>query len=728
MKRINLYRIKFICKDNLSYVITSIFLLLLSIFICQEPSYAKLSQVNSKSVIACDEALKTIQPLNIDKLDVYIGDLYNIVDTDGNLNGYSLGFYVGNEPYGYAIYGIKEESIREFVFNPGIENLYKELESKAEECDEIDENKLIDGIVYDGGIDYSIFDTSGEKINYIDEEIYYSNNGDCENETNKEDDYCVDNVEAVLNSSYVAPGSGYYSGDIWNMCDSADYWNVHNNNDFLGWNIVPDSGLTMITESYSKKNNYKYCCTITSVVGILNWFGYTDVKGNYDKIWNNNPVVITSESNGVKYGGCFLKPIADYLNKNYFKDTSTVAYMDTDVSFEDIVDNISTYKHGERVPLAMSIWINRYDPVKGEYIKDRDGKTVQDAHTVTVLSYMKTKQANYVGIFNNWGLDSRDNVVDDSGLKSNISNSSSYLSVRYINFDDLKNRDNTLCEAMMFKNASSKNIKEFNIVSDSGSSTQAAFLVPNGTKYVICPTWTVANGRDDMFEHKGVIEDGRLTKLDIPLYNHNNESGEYYIEINAYDENYKLLAKSNLKSIHISPRIYNVRFEQQSINGYTIQCELPRETKTVKFPTWRSEDGKQVNLKWYMGDVIEDNTLKCYKGKFIFNISDFGNVAGKYMTHIYAYDASGKLITSYGNIPAVDIVNRKKIESARIAFVTSDTYDVRCYVPTGTKYVHYYTYPNNYWENVVCTNSIVNSVDGYINHRIYIKNHRNMKD
>lgn len=110
MKRINLYRIKFICKDNLSYVITSIFLLLLSIFICQEPSYAKLSQVNSKSVIACDEALKTIQPLNIDKLDVYIGDLYNIVDTDGNLNGYSLGFYVGNEPYGYAIYGIKEES------------------------------------------------------------------------------------------------------------------------------------------------------------------------------------------------------------------------------------------------------------------------------------------------------------------------------------------------------------------------------------------------------------------------------------------------------------------------------------------------------------------------------------------------------------------------------------------------------------------------------------------
>lgn len=530
-----------------------------------------------------------------------------------------------------------------------------------------------------------------------------------------------------MNSSYVAPGSGYYNGNIWDMCDSADYWNVYNNNEYLGWSIVPDSGLTMITQSYSEKNNYKYCCTITSAVGILNWFGYTDVKGNYDKIWNNNPVVVTSESNGVKYGGCFLTPIAEYLNKNYFKDTSTVAYMDTDVSFEDIVDNVYTYNHGERVPLAMSIWINRYDPVKGEYIKDKDGKIIQDAHTVTVLSYIKTKQANYVGIFNNWGLDSRDNVVDGSGLKSNTSNSSSYLSVRYINFDDLKNRDNTFCEAMMFKNASSKNIKEINVVSDSGSSTQVEFLVPNGTKYIICPTWTAANGRDDMMKHKGVIEFGNLAKLDIPLYCHYNESGEYCIEINAYDESYKLLAKSEVKSIHISSRIYDVRVEQKSINGYTIQCELPRETKTVKFPTWRSEDGKQVNLNWYIGDIVEDNVLKNYKGEFIFNISDFGNVAGKYMTHIYAYDASGKLITSYCNIPAVDFVNRTKIESASIAFVTSNSYDVRCYVPTGTKYVHYYTYPNNYWENVVCTTYEITSFDGYINHRIYIKDHKNMK-
>lgn len=52
--------------------------------------------------------------------------------------------------------------------------------------------------------------------------------------------------------------------------------------------------------------------------------------------------------------------------------------------------------------------------------------------------------------------------------------------------------------------------------------------------------------------------------------------------------------------------------------------------------------------------------LKNYKGEFIFNISDFGNVAGKYMTHIYAYDASGKLITSYCNIPAVVLLIERK--------------------------------------------------------------------
>lgn len=41
--------------------------------------------------------------------------------------------------------------------------------------------------------------------------------------------------------------------------------------------------------------------------------------------------------------------------------------------------------------------------------------------------------------------------------------------------------------------------------------------------------------------------------------------------------------------------------------------------------------------------------------------------------------------------------------------------------------MHYYTYPNNYWENVVCTTYEITSFDGYINHRIYIKDHKNMK-
>lgn len=31
------------------------------------------------------------------------------------------------------------------------------------------------------------------------------------------------------------------------------------------------------------------------------------------------------------------------------------------------------------------------------------------------------------------------------------------------------------------------------------------------------------------------------------------------------------------------------------------------------------------------------------------------------------------------------------------------------------------------WENVVCKTSEINSFDGYINHRIYIKDHKNMK-
>lgn len=109
----------------LRIMILGILLLCLSIFFLSEESYAKANEISNKEYVqVCEEALKIIAPINKEKLEVEIGNIYNVVDIEGNLDGYSLGYYVNNNPYGYAIYSIDSSNIREFVFYPGVENLY----------------------------------------------------------------------------------------------------------------------------------------------------------------------------------------------------------------------------------------------------------------------------------------------------------------------------------------------------------------------------------------------------------------------------------------------------------------------------------------------------------------------------------------------------------------------------------------------------------------------------
>ena len=724
--KFNVQKSNVVQGKNIMKRFVTMFILVVMVFFYRNETYVKAKEVlDNEYVKACEEALAVIQYMNEEKLDVRIGDIYNVVDIEGKLDGYSLGYFVGNTPYGYAIFGIDSNNIREFVFDEGIENLYKQLEEKAENSKVVDEDNLIEAVVYDGGINYSTYDTDGNKIEYSGDDIQES----CETVScseNQEKEY----TDKILNSKYVAPGNSKYSGDIFEMCNSKKYWDLYSKDTFLNWSIIPDSGMAMITQSYSEKMLGKYCCTVNSVIGILNWLGYDNVVDNYNDIWKNCPIEIQNQSNGVTYGGAFLTPIAEYLNNIYFKDTTTRAYIDNDVTFDDVVNNITNTVQGERVPFSMSIWINKINPQTGEYILKSNGEIDTDAHTVTVLSYFRTKQDNYVGIFNSWEYDAYDKLVDGNGLKNDVSNATSYYSVRYINYNDLKNCDNVFSQAMMLKNVSSKRIRELGVNEDKGNGIQLACIVPNGTFYVECEVYTLNNGKDDLYNYRSgfsKISYNGIAYIDTLLSWQNNESGVYCAKVKAYNSKGKVLAESKEFRYNVTPRIYNVEVKEETINGYTVQCELPRETVCVKFPTWRDVNGQQEGLKWYEGSIInEQGTLKRYSGRFTFNVSDCSNLGGKYITHIYAYDKYNNVIACVA-VPSVSIIYRTKIRAAELANSTTDGYIAKCYVPTGTKYVYYYTYPNNRYEEVRSTVSEVKSKDGFIAHKIYIKNHKNIK-
>lgn len=396
-------------------------LLLLSIVYSPEQTYAKSKQIDLEYADACEEAIKTILPLNADKLEVCIGDIYNVVDTEGNLDGYSLGYFVGEEPYGYAIYNIDSSNIREFVFYPGIENLYKELEEKAKECDEIDETELINGIVYEGGLDYATFDEEGNRIGNFDEDF----------EENDDTCYEVDyDVDAILNSDPVTQSDtntgtrNFYDNevaayDIYQLLQkgSGEYY------------CIPDVGLAMITISYIEKYSAErgYTCDVASATGILNYLGYLyndSIIDTYNMIFDK---CITDKSKwGTNPGTSIYGPLKEYLslcNSNIGLD------VENNPSFERF-KYAFTNVNKEPIPVRIA----------------------NGSHSVLGLSCYEVNNSRYVGIWRNWNLEDTDpnrNNVDFSGQHTDYS----LRNLRYFNYDDRTSWKDKSLECFFLNNA-----------------------------------------------------------------------------------------------------------------------------------------------------------------------------------------------------------------------------------------------------------------------------------
>jgi len=216
---------------------------------------------------ACKEALSVIQPMNKENLEVHFKDMVNVVDATGKLCAISLGYEVDDTPYGYAIYDTIKNEIKEFVFCEGVGNMYEELEEVAEDNKNVDENKLMGSIVYEGGIDYCTFDEDGNKVELNEPILCDEDKNICETDSNSDEEI----FETVSKSKYMNPNSSNMDIGM-NMCTELNYWDVHDKN--TSWSVVPDCGLAIISRKYIDETyRREYGCTCVAVTGIINWMG-----------------------------------------------------------------------------------------------------------------------------------------------------------------------------------------------------------------------------------------------------------------------------------------------------------------------------------------------------------------------------------------------------------------------------------------------------------------------
>lgn len=209
-----------------------------------------------------------------------------------------------------------------------------------------------------------------------------------------------------------------------------------------------------------------------------------------------------------------------------------------------------------------------------------------------------------------------------------------------------------------------------------------------GVDYVKFPTWTLANGQDDLGDWGSNPlftgnRSGNTWTYHVNVSDHNNEGGTYQTDIRAYDTSGNLGSYLEIQ-VGIDregPTISNVQVSNVTNTGYDVSCTVtdPSGVDRVQFPTWTTLNGQDDLLSDWSVNSAARGTQNGDTWTFHVNIADHNNEGGDYLTHIHAYDKYGNSTSSSAGVVSID-VEPPVIRNIQVSNVTSKGYDVSCTV------------------------------------------------
>ncbi|NEZ45079.1 hypothetical protein GQA12_26720 [Paenibacillus alvei] len=166
-------------------------------------------------------------------------------------------------------------------------------------------------------------------------------------------------------------------------------------------------------------------------------------------------------------------------------------------------------------------------------------------------------------------------------------------------------------------------------------------------KEVRFPTWTEANGQDDLEQPwiRGVNQGNGTWKITIPFKKHNYETGKYITHIYSFDKygNNMMLGAAEVNVTGGTQ--YPIETDLSSVSYDITIYGLDHNTQKVQFPTWTAHND-QDDLKWIEGSKVANGV---WKATVLY--SEHNQEAGSYITHIYADGkfVDGFIVTVRGN-------------------------------------------------------------------------------
>ena len=251
---------------------------------------------------------------------------------------------------------------------------------------------------------------------------------------------------------------------------------------------------------------------------------------------------------------------------------------------------------------------------------------------------------------------------------------------------------------------------------------------PGGLKTVSLPTWSEANGQDDIKWYNAERQADGTYRKRVRLSDHNNVQGEYNVHLYYVQNDGKLVGAGGIKT-NVSISKPQGKISIQNRNSETGDFDIvvsgivsPGGLKEVSLPTWSEANG-QDDIKWYNAERQPDGT---YRKRV--RASDHNNVQGEYNVHLYYVQNDGRLVGAGGIKTNVSIskpqgkinIQNKNNDTGEFDIVVSGIV-----APEGLKTVYLPTWSEANGQDDVQWYTADRQADGTYRKHVYARDHKN---
>ena len=253
---------------------------------------------------------------------------------------------------------------------------------------------------------------------------------------------------------------------------------------------------------------------------------------------------------------------------------------------------------------------------------------------------------------------------------------------------------------------------------------------PGGLKTVSLPTWSEANGQDDIKWYNAERQPDGTYRKRVRISDHNNVQGEYNVHL-YYVRNDGQLVGVGGTTTNVSVIKPQGKISIQNRNSETGDFDIvvsgissPGGLKTVSLPTWSEANG-QDDIKWYNAERQPDGT---YRKRV--RISDHNNVQGEYNVHLYYVQNDGRLVGVNGTKTTVSLGKPKGTISIQNRNKETGDFDIvvsGISSPGGLKEVSLPTWSEANGQDDIKWYNAERQADGTYRKRVRLSDHKNVE-